>query len=303
TALRTVDGEVEAPDDALAVQQRHHEVPPALAPGHVDLELEVEAPEGQRPVAIADEVVEGRQQHRPRLGRSGRGLVQQLEVVRVDKPVAFEPELHRNGLSRSFEILPDARQPLVTVPHEVPLHLKRRGHAERAEGADRGLAKRGRAIWNRSDRRSKPGIRESPTPPAPEPTRWDDPALEPEEREGIRNRTPGAPAGFVLLRVLFEVRGADRTIGRKPLEDERAEPSSRRQPGRGRASVGPGRRQREVQRAVLGGNDRRLMSPVLVEAPLVPEQSIDQRWIVRTETAEDHEEMAASDDGGRVKLQ
>src|SRR5438270_8994748 len=57
--LHTVDGEVEAPDDALAVQQRHHEVAPALALGHVDLELEVEAPEGQRPVAIADEVVEG----------------------------------------------------------------------------------------------------------------------------------------------------------------------------------------------------------------------------------------------------
>src|SRR5438132_1773078 len=221
----------------------------------------------------------------------------------MDEPVAFEPEFHRNDLARGFEVLPDAREPLITVPDEMPLHLKRRGHAERAEGADRGLAKRGRTLWNRSDGRSKPGIRESPTPPAPEPTRWDDPALEPEEREGIRNRTPGAPAGFVLLRVLLEVRGADRTIGRKPLEDELAEPSSRREPGRGRASVGPGRRQREVQRAVLGGNDRRLMSPVLIEAALVPEQGVDQRWIVRTETAEDHEEMAASDDGGRVKLQ
>src|SRR6266513_321801 len=68
-ALHTVDGEVEATDNAVAVQQRHHEVPPSLAFGHVDLELEVESPEGQGPVAIANEVVEGRQQCRPGLER------------------------------------------------------------------------------------------------------------------------------------------------------------------------------------------------------------------------------------------
>src|SRR5438874_10104566 len=68
-ALHTVDGEVEPGDDAIEVQERHHELTPALALRHVDLELEVESPEGQGPFAIADEVVEGRQQRRPRLER------------------------------------------------------------------------------------------------------------------------------------------------------------------------------------------------------------------------------------------
>src|SRR5438876_2594806 len=89
SALRAVDGEIEAGDDALAVQQRHHEVPPALALGHVNLELEVESPEGQRPVAIADEVVEWREQRGPRLECARLNLVEQLEVVPVDVPVAF----------------------------------------------------------------------------------------------------------------------------------------------------------------------------------------------------------------------
>jgi len=189
------------------------------------------------------------------------------------------------------------------VPHEVPLHLKRRGHAERAEGADRGLAKRDRALGNGSDGLCEPAIRESPTPPAPNTTRRDDPPLEPEERECIGDRTPSAPAGFVLLGVLLEVRGADRTIGREPLEDELAEPSSRGQPGCRRASVGPGRRQRKVKRAVVGGDDGRLMGPVLIEAALVPQKGVDQLWIVRTEAAEDDEQVAAGDDGGRVELQ
>src|SRR5438552_2827597 len=112
--------------------------------------------------------------------------------------------------------------------------------------------------------------------------------------------SPSAPAGFVLLGVLLEVRGADRTIGREALEDELAEPSSRRQPGRRRASVGPGRRQREVKRAVVGGDDGRLMGPVLIEAALVPQKGVDQLWIVRTEAAEKDEQMAAGDNGGRV---
>src|SRR5205823_10038653 len=172
-------------------------------------------------------------------------------------------------------------------------HLKRRGHAERAEGADRGLAKRDGALWNGADGLCEPGIRESPTPPAPDPARRDDPALEPEERECIGDRAPRAPAGFVLLGVLLEVRGTDRTIGLEPIEDELAEPSSRRQPGRRRASVGPGRRQRQVERAVVGRDDGRLMGPVLIEAALVPQEGVDQLWIVRTEAAEKDEQMAA----------
>jgi hypothetical protein len=103
--------------------------------------------------------------------------------------------------------------------------------------------------------------------------------------------------------VLLEVRGTNRTIGCEPFEDELAEPSSRRQPGRRRASVGPGRRQRQVKRAVVGRNDGRLMGPVLIEAALVPQQGVDQLWIVRAEAAEENEQVAAGDGGGRVELQ
>src|SRR2546430_17359790 len=90
-------------------------------------------------------------------------------------------------------------------------HLKRRGHAERAEGADRGLAKRHGALWNGADGLCEPGIRESPTPPAPDPARRPDSPLEPDQRERIGDRAPGAPAEFVLLRVLPEARAPDAT--------------------------------------------------------------------------------------------
>src|SRR5207245_171277 len=43
-ARLAIDGEVESGDDPVAVQQRHHEVTPALGLGHVDLEPEVESP-------------------------------------------------------------------------------------------------------------------------------------------------------------------------------------------------------------------------------------------------------------------
>src|SRR5207245_8261697 len=132
SALRAVDGEIEAGDDALAVQQRHHEVPPALALGHVDLELEVESPEGQRPVAIADEVVEWREQRGPRLECARLNLVEQLEVVPVDVPVAFEPKVDRNDYPIGLELFPNGRKSLIAVPDEMALHLLLRGHAERA---------------------------------------------------------------------------------------------------------------------------------------------------------------------------
>src|SRR4029077_749715 len=70
-----VDGKVEPGDDAVAVEQRHHEVAPALGLWYVDLELEVEIPERQRSVPIADQIVEGRQQRRPWHKRSGLDLL------------------------------------------------------------------------------------------------------------------------------------------------------------------------------------------------------------------------------------
>ena len=41
-----------------------------------------------------------------------------------------------------------------------------------------------------------------------------------------------------------------------------------------------------------------LVGPVLVEAALVPQETIDQRRVKRTEAAEEDEQMAARDDSG-----
>src|SRR6202011_1417435 len=91
--LMPIDGQVEPGTDAVAMQQGHHEVAPAPALRDVDLEPEVKTPQRQRPVAIADQVVEGRQQSRPRLERSRFDLVELRKVVRVDVPVAFEADI------------------------------------------------------------------------------------------------------------------------------------------------------------------------------------------------------------------
>ena len=212
------------------MQQRHHEVPPALALRYIDLELEIEPPEGNGAFAVADEVVERRQQRCPRLERPQLDLVKERQIVRVDVPVALEAELHRNDAPIGFELLPDAGEALVTVPDEMPLHLKRRGDAERAQGADRGLAQGDRALRDLAEGDTEPAVREGPAPPATHPARRDDPALKPEEGQRVGDRAAGAPPGFVLLGVFLEVGGAHRAIGREALENELAEPCSRRHP-------------------------------------------------------------------------
>src|ERR1700736_6405328 len=68
--LMPIDGQVEPGTDAVAMQQGHYEVAPTPALRYIDLEPEVKPPQPQRRVAIADQVVEGRQQGRPRLERS-----------------------------------------------------------------------------------------------------------------------------------------------------------------------------------------------------------------------------------------
>ena len=58
-----------------------------------------------------------------------------------------------------------------------------------------------------------------------------------------------------------------------------------------------------MQCPVLRRDDGCLVGPVLVEAALVPQETIDQRRVKRTEAAEEDEQMAARDDSGRVELQ
>src|SRR5438128_2838474 len=177
--MLAVHGEVEPGNDVVAVQEWHDEVTPALALRHVDLEPEVKTPERQRPVAITDQVVEGRQQGRPRLERPGLDLPEQRHVFAVHEPVALESDLHRNDHALGFEVLPRARESLVAAPDEMVLHLLLRGDAQRTQGADGSVAKRSALRWYRSQRRSEPCIRQGPSSPSSGTACGHDPSLEP----------------------------------------------------------------------------------------------------------------------------
>src|SRR5207302_626160 len=98
--------------------------PPALGLGHVDLELEVETPQGERAVAIADQIVKWRQQRRPRLEPAGFELFQQVEVLGMDVPIAFESEVYRNDDPVGFEHLPPSRR-VRRSPRHVPCRWRR----------------------------------------------------------------------------------------------------------------------------------------------------------------------------------
>jgi len=58
-----------------------------------------------------------------------------------------------------------------------------------------------------------------------------------------------------------------------------------------------------VDGIVLGQHNRRGMRPRLEQAALIPEQGLKMFWLIRPNTAEDHELMAGSDHAGRIELQ
>src|ERR1700737_450579 len=123
------------------MQQRHHEIAPTLGLGDIDLELEVETPEGQRAVAIADQIVEWRQQGGPRLELAGLDPLEQGDVCSMHVRIALEPEVNRNDRALVFQLLPCCGKSLITAPEEMLRHLLLGGHPERAQRADRSLAK------------------------------------------------------------------------------------------------------------------------------------------------------------------
>jgi hypothetical protein len=45
------------------------------------------------------------------------------------------------------------------------------------------------------------------------------------------------------------------------------------------------------------------VGPVLEEAPLVPEQAFELRWVVPAEAAPEHEQVTPRDDADRVELE
>jgi len=126
----------------------------------------------------------------------------------VHVPFAFEPEVHWNDLSIGLQILPDACEPLVAMPDEVPLHLKLcatpsgvRSGPRPGEGRRDALDPTERCSNHVSARAQRRPLQHG------QPGRS---GLQPEERRGIGDRTSRAPTGFVLLGVFFEVRGAHR---------------------------------------------------------------------------------------------
>src|SRR3954463_4718686 len=78
-----VDREVGAGDEAVAVENRQHEVAPlALRLGRVDLEAVAEAEQLLGPRAVAEQVVEGAQDRRS----GAEWLVEPLDILGADPP-------------------------------------------------------------------------------------------------------------------------------------------------------------------------------------------------------------------------
>jgi len=85
-----VQGGVDPADEAVAVQDGQDVVAVAAGRlGDVDLQAEAEAEQPLGPLAVDDQVVEGRQQGRPWPPVAGLEALQEGQVVGVDVPGAF----------------------------------------------------------------------------------------------------------------------------------------------------------------------------------------------------------------------
>src|SRR6202022_3730876 len=107
---------------------------PAFFPGDVDLELEVETPQRERSIAIADQIVEWRQQRRSRFELSGLHRLQQGDVFGMDIPIAFQSEVDRHDRSFSLELFPDAGESVVSAANKVVVDLFAGGAPEGSQG-------------------------------------------------------------------------------------------------------------------------------------------------------------------------
>ena len=108
---------------------------------------------------------------------------------------------------------------------------------------------------------------------------------------------------LVLPRMLLEVRRVHGVNLSQSLEDRLDGDRAFRNPRLQAVRVALRQRECSLQRAILGGNDRCLVRPVLIEQALVPEQRVKQLVTKGTEAAEHHEQVIARDDRRRVKLQ
>ena len=211
----------------------------------------------------------------------------------MDVPIAFESEVYRNDDPVGFELLPPARQSVVPAANEMVLDLLLGGDPERSQGADRGLAHGYLRLRNLPRRRAEPSVCQRPPPPSSNPAGGHDLALEPQQRDAVGDGAAQSPTRFVLLGVFDEVRGTYRVVGGEPFENQPAGLGAHGHPRLGRSvSVGPGRGQCGMKRPVLGRNDRGSVRPVLVQAPLVPQQGVDQLGVVWTEAAEQNEQVS-----------
>ncbi len=118
------------------MQDRHHPVAELpLRRRHVDLQAVAEAEQQLGPVAVGDQVVEGRQQRGARARKAARQGVEQRDVLSVDDPVTGQRPVRSGNLAAHQ---PARRDQLVTRPlRHGPRHAAERSGSGGVRGRRR----------------------------------------------------------------------------------------------------------------------------------------------------------------------
>ena len=136
-----VEGGVDPADELVAVEDGQDVVAVAAGGlGDVDLQPELEAEQALGPLAVDDEVVEGREQGRPGLPVAGLEALQQGQVVGVDIPGAgplgaVVGQADLLDLAGSLEAGQDRAQARVAPGGEAAVDVAGGGDPEGAEAA------------------------------------------------------------------------------------------------------------------------------------------------------------------------
>src|SRR3990172_9455074 len=314
---------IEAANEAVAVQDGEDVVAVlTLVLRHVDFHGVLEVEQLLRALAVADEVVERREQRSTpahfargasrysvfRLESVEQGQVFGMNVPRAGPCLASISNLYSLDGPFGFEVGEDARQIGVATPDEVLGNVAGGGDAERAQRLLRGdpheFALRQPVAGRPRRQEALTQVPQFLNPVAP--GDHDLPA-DPQEVEHPADVAPRGPAGgdprLGVEAVFFDVTREERAVAPNALEDVAPEFFVLPDPRAGAPAPGVGAHERAVERVVLGEDDGGAVSPVLEEPALLPEELIQVRRVVRAKAAEQHQLMAARDDADRVELQ
>src|SRR3954454_1443348 len=302
-----VDREVAAGGEPLAVEHGQHEVAPlALGGRRVDLQPVAEPEQRLRAVAVAEQVVEGRQERRP---AAEIGVKQRLHVLGQHPPVVAEP-LHADPLGDLRQLV---LEPRVAPAREVLADVRRPCRAERAD-REPGRAARDLGVGELLARRVGRQAALHQVPHALGAVAARDPDLpahphDVQQPRGVAAVRPAAGALPRLRREILDVARPQRAVVAQALEDVRAEVRLLLVPRGQLARPGADSRPRErahlvaVDRQVVAEHVGGLVRPVLEQRALLVGELGEARLVERAVAGEEHEQVRAGDHGGRVQLQ